>query len=252
MAKIDLDELKRIREKYQKQFTELSEVMKALKEDSEVNYNKAKKEIEKYNNTSLTLASVTDRVINKHKNSLNGLKDIHNSLFNIQKISELFRAVYIIRDTEILSDAKNLWDNISVEFSGDLEVVELLNTNTAIERELYYIFRGEYSNYSYIRAYSQNLDNLVKYIDNQIYGLNRLDNLIQKLEGIKFNEMFADGSEGSTNVDEYSVSMSDIDEDDYNTTSSVSKPKAKSRESIKKTRKSRPSLGKRLRRVKDE
>lgn len=192
MAKINQNELKELRESFREEAIETAETLNAILDVS----NKAKQEAErlitKFNDSQYSLSKVTDRVINKHTTALAGLKDIHNALHKVQELSEYFRAILIPKDLECLNDGKIIWDECSSRFTGSLEVIAVLQTNTDKERELYYIFSKSLTAWSYLRANNQQMESYEKYITNQIFGFNRLDSLIQKLENIKANELFSD------------------------------------------------------------
>ena len=220
MAKVDTGLLKELREEWRQQAEDTEDTLGSIKKSSDKVKNEAQKLISNHASSKYALSSLTDRVINKHTNSLEGLKDIHTSLQKVQEISEHFRAVLIPKNIEYVSDGKTLWDNANVSFTGDIDVISLLQTNTDKERELYYIFKEALSLWSYIRANDQQLEGFDKYLANQVFGINRLDSMIGKLENLRHGEMFADTPD-MDNIDGASsksnlalIDNSDIEDDD--------------------------------------
>jgi len=238
VAKIDVNQLKELREEWSEIAQDTAETLETIKQRSDKIKNEAKKLIEDFTKSKYSLSKVTDRVINKHTSAIAGLKDIHNSLHKAQELSEHFRAILLPNDVECLSDGKAIWDEKYAEFTGDIDVIALLQTNTDKEREHYYIFKDGLTAWSYIRANSQQMESYEKFLTNQIFGFNRLDNLVQKLENIKANELFTDMNDDSRmnkDEDDKIFNNDDIDEDGV--------------EAMPKRRK-RKSLGKRLNKVK--
>jgi len=243
MAKINKDDLNEIREAYEGVSEDVSETLETILKVSTKAKNEAKKLVQDFTNSNYSLSKVTNRVINEHTSALAGLKDIHNSLHKVQELSEHFRAVLIPSDIECLNDGKAIWDETSSSFTGDLDVIAVLQTNTDKERELYYIFRKALTHWSYIRANNQQMESYEKYLTNQVFGFNRLDTLVQKLENIKANELFGDLNDDSRmnkNEKDNGFSNDDLDEDGF-----------ESMKSSRKRRGKRKPLGQKLSKVRD-
>jgi hypothetical protein len=243
MAKIDVNDLKDLRNDWEATASDTAETLEVVLDRSTQIKLEAKKLIQDFTNSKYALSKVTDRVINEHTSALAGLKDIHTSLHKVQELSEHFRATLLPSDLECLNDGKSLWDENSTTFMGDIDTIAVLQTNTDKERELFYIFKKALTHWSYIRANNQQMESYEKYITNQVFGFNRLDTLVQKLENIKANELFGDLRDDSTmNKDDKDsgFNQDDLDEDGF--------------ESIKSTRKKRgrrKPLGSRLSKVKE-
>jgi len=243
MAKINKDDLNEIREAYEGISEDVSDTLETILKVSTKAKNEAKKLVQDFTNSNYSLSKVTNRVINEHTSALAGLKDIHNSLHKVQELSEHFRAVLIPSDIECLNDGKAIWDENSSSFTGDLDVISVLQTNTDKERELYYIFRKALTHWSYIRANNQQMESYEKYLTNQVFGFNRLDTLVQKLENIKANELFGDLNDDSRmnkNEKDNGFSNDDLDEDGF-----------ESMKSSRKRRGKRKPLGQKLSKVRD-
>ena len=247
MAKIDINDLKELREEHEEKASEVADTLLDIRDRSDKVKNEAKKLIQDFTSTKWALSKVTDRVINEHTSALTGLKDIHTALHKVQELSEHFRATLLPSDLECLNDGKAIWDETASGFTGDLDVIAVLQTNTDKERELFFIYSEALTNWSYIRANSQQMESYEKYITNQIFGFNRLDSLVQKLENIKANELFSDlNDDDRMNKNEDDKGFQDevgddIDEDGY-------EDMAKSR---RKNRRKKKPLGKKLSKVRD-
>jgi len=243
MAKIDRDDLKEIRADYEDKARDLSKTLNDILDVSNKVKDEAKRLIQSFTNSNYSLSKVTNRVINEHTMALAGLKDIHNSLHKVQELSEHFRAVLIPSDIECVNDGKAIWDESASGFTGDIDVIAVLQTNADKERELYYIYAEALTAWSYIRANNQQMESYEKYLTNQIFGFNRLDTLVQKLENIKANELFGDLKDDdkmNKNEDDKGFASDDLDEDGF-----------ESMKASRKRRGKRKPLGQKLSKVRD-
>lgn len=240
MAKINQDELKEIRKNYIEVANETAETTEAILELSNQVKKEAQNMIQDFTKSKYALSKVTYRVVNEHISAMAGLKDIHTALHKLQELTEHFRAILIPKNVEFFNDCKVIWDDLQSDFMGDLDVISTLTTNVDKERELYYIFRGALNAWSYMGVNNQQMDSYEKYLTNQMFGFNRLDTLVQKLENIKANELFGDLNDDSRmNKDEDDKGFIDLDEDGF-----------ESMKSNRKRRVKRKPLGKRLEKVK--
>jgi len=242
MAKIDINDLKSLRADWKSQAEDIADALEQILDRSTEIKLEAKRLIQDFTKSKYSLSKVTNRVINEHTSALAGLKDIHTSLHKVQELSEHFRATLVPSDNECLNDGKILWDENSTSFMGDIDTIGVLQTNTDKERELFFIFKDALTHWSYIRANNQQMESYEKYITNQVFGFNRLDTLVQKLENIKANELFGDLRDDDTmnkNEKDGGFNSSDADGDEF--------------ESMKVSRKRRgrrKPLGKQLEKIK--
>ena len=243
MAKIDIADLKSLRGDWEEQADKTAEILNDILVRSTLLTTEAKNLIQDFTNSKYSLSKVTNRVINEHTSALAGLKDIHTSLHKVQELSEHFRATLIPSDSECLNDGKILWDENSTSFMGDLDTIGVLQTNTDKERELFFIFKHALTHWSYLRANNQQMESYEKYITNQIFGFNRLDTLVQKLENIKANELFGDLKDDdimNKDTKDGGFNADDVDENGF-----------ESMKTSRKRRGKRKPLGKQLEKVKD-
>lgn len=131
-------------------------------------------------------------------NLLTALKKLHIASYRTQEVSARFKTKYNPQMIEQINYSNNLNNEIYTRFTTDNSINSLLKTNAAIER--YYnsitIKIAEHTNN--IAMCKKFIDELSKFVEEQLFALSRLDGVIKYNNSLQIAETMNTANSGVT------------------------------------------------------
>lgn len=159
---------------YQDTIYRISDNMQKLKKH-------AKKEIEELQQTKYISYKVAPIILDllKKDKSNEALRQLHIASYKVQEVSASFKTIYNPKAIEYLNDSNIILNDAYNRFSTDTSVNQLLGSNAAIDRYYRSIASELEAQQNYINTDKKVIDELSKFIEEQLYALSRLDGVIR-------------------------------------------------------------------------
>lgn len=213
MAKIDARELAVMRETFTDRKIEAEDKMKELYKSAQDLYDSYAESIENYFDSEFS-AHTVGRNIDGMDNQVDAIRMVHIAIAHSQEMSGLFRLRLYPQITHIYVTAKTLYDVFYTEFMNDDAVSDTLTTNAdkVREAELCLLYVGE--DYEKITTILDQVKSYGKFVDEQMFSLNRMHTMVMNLEKLRDNEMFGEAkiSENKTIAKEEIEDLEDYED----------------------------------------
>lgn len=116
---------------------------------------------------------------------------VHTAINEAQRVSSFFRMVAYPSIIDIQNDAIFVYNKTLSRFKADEDVNYLFSTNAEIEREASFVCISAERYVDKISTYKEQLDNYLKFVDEQMFSLSRLDTLLRTNEKMLYSESFS-------------------------------------------------------------
>lgn len=129
---------------------------------------------------------------------IDALREIHDAMAKYQRLSTKIQIDVIMPVASMYNDAKSTLSMEKTQIQNGEQLMRNITSVTQRENETNYLLAKPIKFMSDIEAINKNINSLVKFVDEQISYLNRLDSAIRLKYNIKASGDFIDQATAST------------------------------------------------------
>jgi hypothetical protein len=199
MAKksMDLEVVETIRKTWIAKFdTVIEKNLKKLWDRSKELHDNASKYVTDFSqseNVSYLVGAKVIECINEGKQR-QALITVHKAINACQELSSIFRLVLYPSILDINNDIIFMYNRTLNSFKADIDVATNYTSNAEIEREASFVCIMAERIVDSTVLNKEKIEQYLKFVDEQMYSLSRLDNMLRTNEKMLFSESFSRGS----------------------------------------------------------
>lgn len=140
-----------------------------------------------YSKTEYLAFKVARKIVEQNLQQKVSLANVHEALYKTQDISTDLTLNGLQNITEILTESKIIVTSLKTDLTNNDEVIKLNMTKTALSQEVEFIMNNINKVFKRIDMRAKQCKTYIKFVDDNLQQLNRLDSMIRLKQNILSN-----------------------------------------------------------------
>lgn len=195
---VDSDAVERLVSHWKQEIADECKTISKIKKEILKVAENAKKSVEIFNNSEYPSFKVSEGIMDyvKEGDVFKAMQQLHIASYKLQELSALFKTDYNIKAIECINDANVIEMEVHTTYSTDSSCAQLLGSNASIERYWGVISLEMQADLLDIQTSKKVIDELSKYVEEQLYALSRLDGVLKYSNSLQTAELMNSANRG--------------------------------------------------------